>query len=250
MYRMLLFLVTGLWMVTGWAAEVIQFSADTYQKGPRGEEFGRIYAGNNQTRSEMTRKDRKLILILDTKNQVSRLIDPANKSYMEQRGNMPPPDTGKRGGEVNPCRGIQGAQCKRLGEEKVAGRLAVKWDMTTQQQDETIQSTLWIDTERDTILRQTTSTGRTLEIQMVGPEKLGGRSVEKWKVSFSQSGGSVQESYRWYDPQLNLDIREELPSGYIRELRNIKVGEQDPGLFRVPAGFKKVTPQQKQQQKR
>jgi len=249
MYRMLLFLVAGLWVVTGWAAEVIQFSADTYQKGPRGEEFGRIYVGKNQTRSEMTQNDRKLTLIVDTKNQVSLLIDPANRSYMEQRGRTPAPDSGTGEGEVNPCRGIQGTQCKRLGEEKVAGRLAVKWDMTSQQQGETIQSTIWIDTERDTILRQTTSTGRIMEIEMVGPEKLGGRSVEKWKVSFSQSDGAVQESYRWYDQQLNLDIREELPSGYIRELRNIKVGEQDPGLFKVPAGFKKVTPQQKQQQK-
>jgi len=250
MYRMLLFLVAGFWAVTGWAAEPVQFSADTYQKGSRGEEFGRIYVGDNQTRSEMVQNDRKLILIVDTKKQVSRLIDPANQSYMEQRGNMPAPDAGSGDGEVNPCRGIQGAQCKRLGEEKVAGRPAIKWDMTTQQQGKTIQSTLWIDTERDTILRQTTSTGRSLEIELMGKEKLGGRPVEKWKVTFSQSGGPVQESYRWYDPQLNLDIREELPSGYVRELRNIKVGKQDPGLFKVPTGFKKVTPQQSQQRKR
>lgn len=250
MYRMLLVLVAGLWAATGWSADAVQFSADMYKKGPQGEEFARIYVGDQQTRSEMTQNDRKLILIVDTKNQVSRLIDPANRSYMEQRGNMPPPDSGKDEGEVNPCRGIQGAQCRRLGEEDVAGRPAIKWDMTSQQQGKIIQSTLWIDTERDTILRQTTSTGRSMEIELMGKETLGGRPVEKWKVSISQSGGSAQESYRWYDPQLNLDIREELPGGYIRELRNIKLGKQDPGLFKVPAGFKKVTPEQSQQRRR
>ena len=34
-------------------------------------------------------------------------------------------------------------------------------------------------------------------------------------------------------------IREELPGGYVRELRNIKVGKQAADLFTIPAGYQR-----------
>ncbi|MCP3869663.1 MAG: DUF4412 domain-containing protein [Gammaproteobacteria bacterium] len=241
-YLLYLFFI-GLISTVVIGAETIQFSADTYQKGPQGEEYGRIYVGNNQTRSEMTQNNQTKIMIVDTENRVSRLLIPAQKIYMEQKSNVPK-SSPVTGGEVNPCQGIQGAQCKRLGQEDVAGRSATKWEMINQFKDKTFKSTLWIDTARDLLLRRTTDNGESIELSVVGPDTLGGRTVEKWKVAVEKPGKPVQYSYRWYDAELNLDIREELAGGYVRELRNIKLGPQDARLFELPAGYTRVSPQQ------
>ena len=43
-------LITLFWLTMPLAAETVQFSADMYMKGPQGEEFGRIYVGDDVTR--------------------------------------------------------------------------------------------------------------------------------------------------------------------------------------------------------
>ena len=52
---------------------------------------------------------------------------------------------------------------------------------------------------------------------------------------------------QWYDPQLKIAIREELPGGYFRELRDIRVGAQSPQLFTIPAGYQLTKAPQKSQ---
>ena len=47
------------------------------------------------------------------------------------------------------------------------------------------------------------------------------------------------QSIQWYDKQLKMVIREELPGGYVRELRNIKLAKQPKELFSIPAGYQR-----------
>jgi len=72
---------------------------------------------------------------------------------------------------------------------------------------------------------------------MIGVETLNGRTVEKWQMTLSPPGQKSQKSIRWFDLQLNLAIREEYPGGYVRELKNIRVGPQPESLFSIPAGY-------------
>lgn len=52
--------------------------------------------------------------------------------------------------------------------------------------------------------------------------------------------GTAKTSTEWYDKELKIVIREELPGGYVREMRDIVVGPQDPGLYLVPQGYQQV----------
>jgi hypothetical protein len=44
-------------------------------------------------------------------------------------------------------------------------------------------------------------------------------------------------SHQWYDPEINMNIREEMAGGYTRDIVNIKVGPQPKDLFGIPAGY-------------
>ena len=54
------------------------------------------------------------------------------------------------------------------------------------------------------------------------------------------------QSTQWYDPELQIAIREELSGGYFRELRDIRVAPQPDHLFTVPADYQRVTREQTQ----
>jgi hypothetical protein len=60
----------------------------------------------------------------------------------------------------------------------------------------------------------------------------------------TRSDGQSMKSTQWYDPELQIAIREELPGGYFRELRSIQLGPQPDHLFSVPDGYRLVQPQQ------
>ena len=228
------------------SSSTVEFSADFYQTGASGAESGgKMFVGKDTVRTEMTQNGQQIIQVIDKKNQITRMILPAQRSYMEQRGAGPQPELEQgKGSDVNPCQGMTGAQCMRLGQDKVSGRSAVKWEMTIDRKGKTEKIIQWIDEERGIALRQEMPNGQRLELKMVGEEEMEGRAVEKWEMEMSQPDKPSQRSYRWFDPELSMIIREEFPGGFVRGMRNIRVESQDPGLFEVPAGFKKITPQQ------
>ena len=43
---------------------------------------------------------------------------------------------------------MQGATCRKIGEEPVGGRVAVKWEIVVTHQGKTMTATQWIDKER------------------------------------------------------------------------------------------------------
>jgi hypothetical protein len=238
--------VTGLCFAVathaGTPSPVTEYSADIYQKMPQGTEVtGRVYVGKSGMRTDMDRDGEKVIQLIDTQNKISRILYPAQRSYMEFPSGPAMQTTSDQGGEVNPCKMLPGAQCRKLGEEKMNGRPTVKWEISFSQQGKQIKGTQWIDQERGMVVRQEMPNGQRSELKLLGTEELSGRKVEKWEVDMYQ-GGNRQRSFRWYDPALNLVVREVMPGGYVREMRNIQVGSQDPALFQVPPGFKKVDP--------
>ncbi len=225
--------------------QTTEFSADLYQKGQGMERNGRIYIAKGRMRSEMSQGGQTIIQIVDTDKKLGWMIMPAQKSYMEQQlsSNTSAITAQSQGGDSNPCMGMKGAQCKKVGEEKISGRLTVKWYITFNWQGKTQKSTQWIDKERGIPLKQALPDGQQLERKMVGLEQLSGRAVEKWVMSMQDDKEGAKNVYSWYDPQLNLALREEMPGGFVREMRNVKIGPQDPKLFTIPAGYKKMTPQ-------
>ncbi|MCW8907913.1 MAG: hypothetical protein OQL28_11750 [Sedimenticola sp.] len=232
-------LLSALPLVQAASPAAVEFSADTLQTDPKNNQrSGRIYVGKQRIRSEMQQNGQPVVSIIDTEQRTTWVLYPQQRSYIEYSS------ADAVAGEQNgsPCEGIPGAECRRLGEEQIQGRPAVKWSVKVPGQGGAVQSTQWIGKQRSILLRQEVPGGPVMEQKMLGVEQLQGREVEKWEMVVTQ-GSQQQRSTRWFDPQLNLAIREQNPGGYLRELRNIRVGEQSPELFTIPADYRKIVPQ-------
>jgi len=221
----------------------IEFSADTVESDMKGgEQTGKLYVGKDRVRTEMDINGQSLIQIIDLKAQEALMINTQEKSFLRRQAGggdmMPAPktDTG------SPCAGMQNITCKQTGKEKIYGRPAIKWEFTNKAAGGQAESmTVWLDEQRGIPTRQSMPDGSSIEMRMVGPDSVGGRKVEKWEMIMTGPDGKSSTSYQWYDPVIDMNIREEGANGYFRELRNIRLGKQPDSLFSVPAGYKEIT---------
>jgi hypothetical protein len=192
----------------------------------------------------MSHQGQQVVRIVDEKRGVEWVLFPEQKKYMERQLGAPGGQApAAKPSSEDPCAGLQGITCRKIGEEPVGGRVAVKWEMVGSQQGKTVTVTQWIDKERGPafLLRQEMSGGPKMERHSLGTETLDGRTVEKWKVVMTQPGGQAVETIEWYDPQLELAVKQEFPGGMVSELRSVRIGEQPDHLFGIPAGYERVT---------
>jgi len=241
----------GFWFVMGAGAvgpSNVQFSAQVVKSTPDQETHeSQIYVGDNQVRLEYQKGSQTKVEIYDMKNQRALLLVPQQASYMERKVPqeeqtnplLPPSDS-------NPCSRIREAKCKLLATESLYGREVTKWEMVLTQDGKTLRSLHWMDEERHTPLREQWPDGTVSELRLMGDEMLNGRATERWEMKITGPEGKPVQSTRWYDPELQIAIREELSGGYFRELRDIRVAPQPDHLFTVPANYKRVTLEQQQ----
>jgi len=226
----------------------VQFSAQVVKSAPdKKTHHSQIYVGDNQVRLEYQKDSKTMVEIYDMKNQRALLMMPQQAKYMqrevpqeEQTNPMLPPS------DSNPCSRIREAQCKLLATESLYGREVTKWEMVVTDEGETLRSLHWMDAERHTPLREQWPDGTVSELRLKGDETLHGRATERWEMKITQPDGESMQSTQWYDPELQIAIREELSGGYFRELRDIRVAPQPENLFTVPADYQRVTPAQRQ----
>jgi hypothetical protein len=136
---------------------------------------------------------------------------------------------------------MPGVSCKKLGEETVDGRTAVKWEMESTHRGKIMTSTQWIDKERGVPLRQEFPNGWKMELKYVGPDTVEGRKVEKWEMVTTMPNQSPIRAYQWYDQELNLVVRQEFPGSFTSEVKNIRIGKQPDHLFGIPAGYERAS---------
>ncbi|MEN8108058.1 MAG: DUF4412 domain-containing protein [Pseudomonadota bacterium] len=230
-------------MVAVAADRNVEFSADIVRSIPQqGDQHGKLYIGAGRMRMEFEANGDQLIQIMDSHRQTAYMINATEKSYMLQSAGPGDMMTGaERADDTNPCAGMKNISCKRTGEEMINGRLAEKWEFSSTAQPESGKMITWLDKQRRFPVRQSMPDGSATEMIMTGTEKINGRKTEKWEMKSTRPGGESQVSYQWYDPELNMNIREKHAGGYTRELRNIRIGKQPAELFTVPAGYKEIT---------
>jgi len=241
----------GFWFAMGTGAadpSNVQFSAQVVKSTPdQKTQHSQIYVGDNQVRLEYEKDSQTKVEIYDMKNQRALLLVPQQASYMERKvpqeeqtnPMLPPSDS-------NPCSRIGAAQCKLLATEALYGREVSKWEMVVTDEGKASRSLHWMDEERHTPLREQWPDGTVTELRLKGDETLHGRATERWEKKTTLSDGVSTRSIQWYDPELQIAIREELSGGYFRELRDIRVAPQPDHLFTVPANFQRVTREQRQ----
>lgn len=224
----------------------VQFSAQVVKSTPgQKTHHSQIYVGDNQVRLEYEKDSQTKVEIYDMKNQRALLLVPEQASYMERKvpqeeqtnPMLPPSDS-------NPCSRIREAKCKLLAIESLYGREVSKWEMVLSHEGKTLRSLHWMDAERHTPLREQWPDGTVSELRLMGDEMLSGRATERWEMKTTRPDSKPMQSTRWYDPELQIAIREELSGGYFRELRDIRVAPQPDHLFTVPADYQRVTPEQ------
>lgn len=221
-----------------------EFSAEMSSRGPDGKvSSGKIFVSDGRVRTEMSHQGRRLVRIRDENRGIEWILFPEQKSYMEQPLVGPSSKTTGAWSESgdDPCKGMPGLTCRKLGEEQIRGRSATKWEIVASRQGEVVTTTQWVDKERGIPLRQEMPNGVVSEFRLLGKEDLGGRQVEKWEFVAKGPGQQETQTFQWFDPELGLAIRQEFPGGMVSELTNIRIGDQPDELFHVPAGFERLS---------
>lgn len=219
----------------------VEFSADTVESAPQGDSrTGKLYIGDNQVRTEMDLGGQTMIQIIDLKRQEALMINPEQRSYLRSSAGQGEMMNKGQQSDASPCAGMQNITCKQLGNEVINGRQAQKWEFKTSAQGQTSAMLFWLDEQRRIPLRQMMPDGSSMELRMIGKETVNGRNTEKWELTAKGADGNSMVSYQWYDPEINMNIREEGAGGYTRDIKNIKVGPQPKELFGIPAGYKEI----------
>lgn len=243
---MTIFVRTGLFVagcflsVTASAFDIAQeFSAEAVQSIPGRPSMNvKMFISKKAVRTESTTNGNTMVEIVYPKDKRRVLLNQFRKTYMEQKAQNNNTIKVKK---INssPCNGIVNATCKKLGKAKIAGRDAIKWEMTVQRNGQGFKSLHWLDKKYHMPLREQFHDGTVSTMALSGKEKINGRNTEKWEFRATRPNGQEMKSQQWYDPKLKMVIREALSGGYVRELRNIKVGKQNKSLFKIPSDYKK-----------
>lgn len=249
MYSRLLQIVTLLLasLAATAAHPAAEFSAVTVDSQPGQEErTGRLFVGKDRIRTDMEMNGETIIQIIDLGRQEAIVINSAQKSYMRRRaGSGEMPVQSRSAKDANPCAGMKNLVCNKAGSETINGRKAQKWEITNPQaaQDEAMY--VWLDAEHGIPVRQEMPDGFVMEMHMLKREKANGRNTEKWEMKASHPDGQSQTSVRWYDPEIGMNVREEMPGGFTRNLTNIKLQAQPAEVFSIPEGYTEISmPQQ------
>ncbi len=218
--------VTAGWFGADFAAEVVQGS--TQGQSVR----GKMYVGAGRVRTEMKQSDQRLIEIIDPHKGQAWVLDESRKLYRER--SVPKLEAGKEQSR-NPCEGLAGAVCQQLPDENLNGRSAKKWLLRLNGK-ERLQ---WNDSLHGFPVRVVEAGQVVMAMVFIGEENLNGRRVERWQA-MQHNAKNVIENQQWYDPQLNIAIRQVAQDGSFRELRNIKLGAQAEALFELPPGYSRL----------
>lgn len=219
------------------------YAADAVYRTPDGtESTGRVVKSGPDMRLEFNEGGRAVVQIIRRAEGKMIVLDAASRSYFTVQGE-PDPQAGAATYEA-PCdQNAAGIACRFLGTDVTSGITAEVWEIGQPGDQTQVSRILW-DGARHRALRQEYPDGTVMALTFQAMAQIEGRNVEHWAISVTVPGQAPLAGAWYYDPELRVELREELPSGEIRALRNIVVGAVDPAAFTVPAGWSKISPPQ------
>lgn len=239
MYKIkILFISVGIFLLwpsmsvkAGWFGA--DFSAEVVQGTSQGQSVrGRMYVGAGRVRTEMKQNDQLLIEIIDPGKGLAWMVDEGRKVYSER---SVPQVIAPSADSRSPCDGVEGTDCRQMPDEVRNGRNARKWLLRIKGEERQ----QWNDAIHNFPI-QIVEAGQVVMAKVfIGAEVLNNRQVERWRT-LQQNASTVVENEQWYDPQLNIAIRQVAQDGSFSELRNIQLGLQADALFELPQGYRKL----------
>ena len=217
-------------------SKTVEFSADAVINIPQqSAKYFKIFVGKQAVRREMSENGQKMIEIVYPEQGRALLINDQMRSFKERRFPAQSKDDNK-----TPCAQINNSICEKLGTENIDGIKTEKWQIVSTEKGRKMRTLHWIDVKRKLAIREFFPDGSVSELKMIKKEKINERNAEKWERTLSRPDGQLVKSYQWYDNKLKIAIKENLPNGYSRELKNVKVGKQEDKLFELPAGYMQI----------
>ena len=213
------------------------FSATAVQLTPQGVIQTRVYISDKAIRNEYEQNGHKVIEIIEPEANKRILLFPAEKVFVEQHAPAFPDR--RVTNDDSPCAKLAGTLCKMLGKEEVNGLETEKWEFSRVVKGRPVHTLHWIDSKRRLPVREFFADGTAIEMSLLENETLNGREAEKWRMQVMSADGQREQFLQWYDPEIKIVIREEHNDGYVRELRDIKVGKHSKSLFNVPKGYER-----------
>lgn len=221
------------------------FAAQAVQTLPDGsEQVGRIMKSAGNMRIEILGPNgQSSIQIMRGAEGVAFLVDPQTRTYAVIKD---PSIATAVSGASDPCpppAQMQSAQmtCARVGEGQVSGIITQTWELKAPQIDGAMRIE-W-DQGRKRALSQTWPDGTNMTMTFQAMQEMEGRQVEHWSTSLQAPGQPAVIGGWWFDPALLVVVREEVPGGATRSLREIRVTELDPAFFLPPQGYTQVEAQ-------
>lgn len=226
--------ISLLFINSGYAAIVVkEFSAEAVVTIPgQPMTMSKLFVSNKAVRTEIQTQNGNIVDIVFPYMGKLIKLNTNLKQYIEI-----PIDKQSEKNKINPCSRLKNASCTFIGNENVYGQDTQKWQIVAIQQGKKVRTLHWVDTKRQLAIREFFNDGSMAEMKLEKNEIVNKRNVEKWVRTISRPDGSTVSSNQWYDPQLEISIKEELPGGYIRELKDIKLGKQNARLFEVPEDY-------------
>jgi len=223
------------------------FTANAVQILPDGsEQIGRIMKSGQNMRLEMQANGQTSIQIMRGAEGVAFLVNPQNQTFAEIRD---PSVKDAVAGASNPCPSeaemqASGLRCELTGQGAVSGIITQRWEIQSQQA-EGVTVVEW-DTGRRRALSQVWPDGTSQTMTFQAMEQMEGRSVERLTSAVQSPNQPAALGGWWFDAGLRGVLREEIPGGIGRQLKDIKVGPIDPAMFLPPQGYTQIQPQPQQ----
>lgn len=219
------------------AGDTQPFIATAVQAMPgQTAQSGKIFVSGQDTRFEFVDHGREVVQVILPKQKLMRIMFPKDRVYMEFQAPKDAPSATPN--DATPCPRAEGLTCVKEGVDKYNDIDVERWRLTYQGAEG--GSVLWWEPVRKMIVRQEFSDGRIMQLQLAGEVEFDGRKTEHWDISYAAPGAPLARGMRLVDRSLNIIVREQDPSGMVRELRGLQVVKAEAKWFSVPEGYKRI----------
>jgi hypothetical protein len=93
------------------------------------------------------------------------------------------------------------------------------------------------------LVRQENPDGSVLEVKILDDQEINDRQVRRVDMNAIDSDGNSVRATQWYDPVLDIVVRQQAGDGVIDELRNTKLETVSAEMFAIPEGYRAVDSQ-------
>jgi len=226
-------------------AHAVSFTAGAVQHRGTEVSHAKMFWNDGSVRFEYMDKGIPMVQILDNKSSKVIWLDTANKVHIkreltDQQAVSVMVGTEKK---YNPCDDFPGAECTRLKSAELNDRQTDKWLITFEVDSRDHHVFQWIDKKHQILVRQQNPDGSVLDVKILDDQEIYGRQVRRVDMNAIDSDGNSVRASQWYDPVLDIVVRQQAEDGAIDELRNIKLATIKAEMFAIPEGYRTVDSQ-------